>query len=97
MKFYMWINKEIVETDNADEWGKWFKNFKNRQIKKTEKNGVTVSTVFLGIDHSFSKAREPVLFETMIFGGEKDGYQKRYCTMQEALDGHNEIMELILK
>jgi hypothetical protein len=53
---------------------------------------VTVSTVFLGLDHSFGGG-PPVLFETMVFGM-PDGseYQDRYHTWQEAEAGHREVV-----
>ena len=53
-----------------------------------------VSTVFLGIDYGFG-AGEPVLFETMIFGGKHDGFQNRYLTWKEAEKGHKKAMELV--
>ena len=46
-----------------------------------------VSTVFLGLDHAFDGGT-PLLFETMIFGGEHDEYQERYATWDEAEAGH---------
>ena len=33
-------------------------------------------------------ANRPILFETMIFGGEHDQYQERYATREEAVEGH---------
>lgn len=50
-------------------------------------NGVHVSTVFLGLDHAMFGG-PPVLFETMIFGGEHDEYQERYQTYESAQEGH---------
>lgn len=47
-----------------------------------------VSTVFLGLDHSFidRDSDNPLIFETMIFGGKFDAheYQTRCCTWDEA-------------
>ena len=54
---------------------------------------IRVSTVFLGLDHGFG-AEEPVLFETMIFGGEYDEYCERYCTWDEAVEGHAKAVEM---
>jgi hypothetical protein len=34
------------------------------------REGVEVSTVFLGVDHNFFGVGGPILFETMIFGGD---------------------------
>jgi hypothetical protein len=50
-----------------------------------------VSTVWLGLDHSFSRyPSRPIIFETMIFpGGVFDElYQDRYSTLTEARAGH---------
>ena|SRR5712664_2255984 len=52
-----------------------------------------VSTVFLGIDHQFGDG-SPLLFETMIFGGEHDQEQWRYSTWEEAEAGHNAAVTL---
>lgn len=50
---------------------------------------VRVSTVFLGNDHRFFGDGPPILFETMIFGGPHDEYQRRYCAWEEAVGGHD--------
>jgi hypothetical protein len=55
---------------------------------------VTVSTVFLGLDHNWGDG-PPILFETMIFGGERDEYQERYSTWGEAEEGHQRAIELV--
>jgi len=52
---------------------------------------VVISTVFLGIDHSFGRGA-PVLFETMTFApGDAEG-QWRYRTWQEAEAGHAAVV-----
>lgn len=72
----------------------------NRIVKKDHltisKIDVDVSTVFLCLDHSFSKEGPPLLFETMIFGGPYDSYQERYHTYKEALEGHNKLVEKLI-
>lgn len=55
---------------------------------------IHVSTVWLGLDHSFNGG-PPLIFETMIFGGEHDQYQERYSTEEEALAGHKEACRLV--
>jgi hypothetical protein len=57
------------------------------RIAKDAIGDVEVSTVFLGIDRSFGSG-PPLLFETMVFGGELDDEQERYSTEAEALAGH---------
>lgn len=50
-------------------------------------NGARVSTVFLGLDHNWNGG-EPLLWETIIFGGARDGYLQRYSSYKDAADGH---------
>lgn len=65
---------------------------------KRKKGEVQVSTVFLGLDHSFSSdpASRPVLFETIIFGlkfGDGDDEPMwRYHTWEAAEKGHETIV-----
>lgn len=76
------------------EWGRWFEK-NERIVSQEELNGVCVSTVFLGVDHSFFRGSLPALFETMIFGGEHDGYQARSCTWHEAEEEHTKAWDLV--
>jgi len=64
-----------------------------RRVARSEFGPVSVSTVFLGMDHSFGGG--PLLFETMIFGGKSDGYMDRYSTWQEAEAGHEAACLLV--
>lgn len=67
----------------------------NRHVGDTYINGIRISTVFLGLDHAFYPGRGPILFETMIFGGEYHDYQNRYYTWDEANDAHTAIVRAI--
>lgn len=53
---------------------------------------IMVSTVFLGIDHSFGRG-EPKLFETMTFGGEYDHEIERCSTWEQAELTHKFAVE----
>jgi len=75
-----------IEEFDLTKWGLWYETA-DRKVQKTAFGEVGVSTVFLGLDHSFGGGR-PMLFETMIFGGEHDGYQERYSTWDQAVAGH---------
>ena len=60
--------REVVPVDVVT-WGKWFEEHREDRVVKQEiVGGVRVSTVFLGLDHSFGGG-DPLWFETMIFGG----------------------------
>lgn len=57
-------------------------------------NGYWVSTVWLGIDHSFGFDGGPVIFETMVFGAGDDTPDcRRWRTREEAVAGHHEMVE----
>ncbi len=77
-------------------WAKEFEkgNSVARDVFDTPNGEVKVSTVWLGLDHSFGKSGPPLIFETMVFGGgaEWDEYQERYATEVEALARHAEIV-----
>lgn len=66
-----------------------------RVARETVIEGVDVSTVFLCLDHGWVEDGPPVLFESMIFGGEYDQFCERYCTLDEARAGHARIVAAI--
>ena len=77
----------------------WVENNQGQTIVKQDSIGdISVSTVFLGLNHSFSTPRNsPILWETMIFGGEFDQYMDRYSSYEDALKGHETAMKLVNK
>lgn len=75
-------------------WGKAFENTDTRIIGHDEFGEVMVSTVWLGIDHSHDNG-PPVIFETMIFGGDHDQEQWRYSTREDAKSGHAQACDLV--
>ena len=90
---YILDGKEPKPIEDLLEWAKAMER-QNRVVKQTQIGDVKVSTVFLGLDHSFGGGA-PLLFETMIFGGKEDGYQDRYSTWDEAIEGHKKAVDLI--
>lgn len=59
-------------------------------------NDQRVSTVFLHFDHDLlNEYEQPILFETMIFGGAYDQYQRRYSTYAEAQTAHHQIVKAL--
>ena len=80
-------------------WAAWWGNRENRVIARTElPGGILVSTIFLGLDHSFGFSKVPILYETMIFGGPFDAreYLTRYATREEAIEGHKRAVKVAL-
>ena len=81
--------------EQATAWAKDFEK-KSRIIKQeTLPNGIWVSTIWLGIDHSFG-GEKPLIFESMAFKT-KDGGEEldidRYSTIEEARVGHERIVK----
>lgn len=60
-------------------------------VAKTHVHEVEVSTVWLGLDHSFGDG-PPLIFETMVFGGPHDQYCERWPTKEAAQAGHDRIV-----
>jgi hypothetical protein len=55
---------------------------------------VRVSTVWLGLDHSFG-GPVPLIFETLVFGGRHDGFMLRYPTEDQARAMHDQIVAAV--
>lgn len=67
-------------------------------VAKTYIGDVFVSTLFLSVDPTCPHKGPPILFETMIFyHDEREDYQERYCTWDEAVKGHERACELVRK
>lgn len=90
--YYTLKGREVVECTRED-WAAMFEDWATRQIGRTERDGITVSTVFLGLDHGFGAGGPPLVFETMIFGGPHDQDQERCCTYDEAEAMHARFCE----
>jgi hypothetical protein len=64
----------------------------SRRVAATDLGeGVSVSTVFLGMDHAWGGG-QPLLFETMVFGGPGSDWQWRYHTWDAAQAGHDKVV-----
>lgn len=63
-----------------------------RRVAWDEVGDVRVSTVFLGTAHPPYVPGKPTLWETMIFGGDRDQDQERYQSHEDAVAGHARIV-----
>lgn len=61
-------------------------------IKTRLNKHMTVSTVFLGLDHSFDEGRKK-LYETMVFGANEE-MMYRYSTRKAAIQGHEWVVKI---
>lgn len=83
---------KAVVCDDLMEWAEWFETAK-RHVEKTDVGDARVSPVFLGMNHNFGEGGKPLLFETMVFGGEYDEEMEQYATWEQAEEGHNRWVE----
>ena len=93
-RYYILDGHEPVACDLMT-WARWFETA-DRHIKLTEQNNVRISTVFLGLNHSWDRGR-PELFETIVFGFVGGDDRERYSTWDEAEAGHDRWVAKIFK
>lgn len=89
---YVLDGHEPIPEPDLMKWAKWFEKTDRRVASTKIADDVTVSTVFLWLNHNFGRGA-PLLFETMIFGGPHADYQERYTTWDEAEAGHAKAVE----
>lgn len=85
----------VVEIgDDVLRWASDYDQQSKRRVNLTVIEGYyRVSTVFLGLDHGFGLT--PLWFETMVFPakGHRDLDMERYATWDEAVKGHERMVE----
>lgn len=86
-----WTLKEDNEPEEIFGTLAWASNPRGSAgIACTEEGDVMISTVFIGLGDFFTGLP---FFETMIFGGPLDMYQKRCGTYAQALEQHKMAVE----
>ena len=95
MEKYILDGHTTIRCDSLLTFVRFFDNCNNRRVALTQMSKDSeVSTVFLGLNHQWGDG-PPLLFETMVFGGELDGEQERYSTWEEAIEGHENMCILV--
>jgi hypothetical protein len=97
VRLYILNGHEPVPVRSISEWGRWFEKA-NRVVRLDALPGgvgkpTTISTVFLGVDHSWGDG-PPLIFETMIFGGPHNKATGRCSTWAEAMNMHRSLCAL---
>lgn len=80
---------------DMETWATRFEDVDGRRIGLDERGDVRISTVWLGLDHQWGDG-PPLIFETMVFGGEHDGEMRRYSTREQAERGHEAMVRSVL-
>lgn len=79
------------------DWALAFENLEYKRVAAFKDERLSISTVWLGLNHNFDESGPPHIFETMIFahGDINERYnelQWRWSTEQEAKEGHEVIV-----
>lgn len=93
---YILVDRKVVPGIDLMTWAVWFEQFDNRRVALDEgedsKGKWQLSSVFLGIDHSFADNGPPIVFETMLFREDKaaDDHNDcwRFATWDEIMSFH---------
>lgn len=56
---------------------------------------VHVSTVWTGFASGWDENRQPLIFETMVFGGPMDEYAWKWATEADAIIGHDAVVDAV--
>lgn len=88
-------NNQPVKVNNSNDWPNGFGE-DMRRVALDEINEVSISTVFLGVDHNIGGLK-PVLWETMCFSHnlDYDQYQEKYTSHEEAIAGHKKCVDAV--
>jgi len=89
--YYVLVGQTPVPEPNIERWALAFEQC-DRIVAQAEVGSSMISTVFLGIDHSFIDDGPPILFETMTFSDSESADCERCSTWLEAEAQHARIV-----
>lgn len=100
-KYILGEDQKPALCNDLMKWLEWFEDANESGSLRIAEDSVgdyRVSTIFLGINHQFKYGDRPILYETIVFDKEgNDVLQHRYSTREEALTGHQELIEVCIK
>ena len=86
---YILVDGEPVAEPDILKWAQWYETHRfDWHLSDALAESVQVSTAFLSLDHNFGASGKPVLWESMVFGGELAGECERYTSQADAIAGH---------
>ena len=99
MSGYILKDRKVIRV-TMDEWSTWMSENQtdrsvNIDVAKTNLGTCNISTVFMGLEYGTVNG-EPVVFETMIFGGEHNEKTWRCSTYEAAVRQHMAAIAFVL-
>ena len=74
---------------SLEEWAFMFRDFAGRMVAETQvAPGISVRTMFIGLDHDHDEGGPPEVFETMVFDGYRNAKTFRHRSWAEAEEQH---------
>lgn len=94
-RYYILHQGKVLETDFPT-WAAWvYTHQAERLVCATHVETVEVNTVFLAFDQGYVGDSPSILFETIVVGGPLNGESAHYCLMEDALVGHEAMVERV--
>ena len=91
-KYKLDARGEPIPEPDLRKWAEWCETA-DRRVAKDYIGSAEVSTVFLGLDHNFSDRGNPILWETMVFGGPMNGEMHRCGGSREQAEAmHHRVL-----
>jgi len=89
---YICVNGQPIAEPDALKWAQWFETA-NRLVSRSIIGDVRIQTDFIGVDDG--SGMEPRVWETIVFGGQFDGYSDRYSSAIAAQVGHEQAVQIV--
>lgn len=94
--YYRLEGKEVIET-SGDEW-MGARNSPAESLWRTVlHDGTMISTIFLSVTPRKDSIGRPLVFETMVFGGEYSGYTRIHHSYDDAEACHQQTIEMLFE
>lgn len=93
---YILVDDQPVPEPDYMNWMMWMTTA-NLNVADDMVGETRIDTSFLGINHNFGGEGLPLLWETMVFTGKMDGYTYRYASSEEAQEGHEKIVLMVIE
>lgn len=93
---YILVDGQPVPEPDYMNWMMWMSTA-NINVAADMVGDTRIDTSFLGINHNFGGEGLPILWETMVFGGNIADFTTRYSSLADAQKGHAEIVFLVIE
>jgi len=76
-------------------WARFMGDWEHKYLKCDTLGRATIQTIFRGQDTRMQPDGEPMLFETMVYGGKLHREMQEYATRADAVRGHEAMVKRV--